>query len=426
MGTPHPHKPALLIPLALLAAAAVSQENVVPMGGRMALSDMRTLQPWIEIPAAARRDFDLGHAVFNTQWLPTGSGASGNQGLGPQFIETSCNGCHVDGARGRPPAPPQELSNSFVMQLGGRATAYGHVINTRAVAGHVPEGRITVTVGQRTGQYPDGERWTLRVPQYAVESLSLGQLPANAVLKPRIGPALFGAGLLDAVSQPAVDSIRQAQPRSVRGSAGGRFGWQGGAIALVDQTAIAFAREMGLTSEIEPLDDCTPAQATCSATVRSASPELPERLFHAVNTFQFLLAAPARASIDPAKDVAGARLFESTGCAACHVTELSVPRENGSMRIDPFTDLLLHDLGDRLADRTVSGRPVRSLWRTAPLWGLAFALKSGPIALLHDGRAASIEEAILWHEGQAEQARRRFMKLDAASRRQLLEWIATL
>ena len=410
---------------ALLAAAAWCQHKLPELAGRAVFEDSGRPPPWLAIPATTRRDFDLGHDVFNRQWVPGGTDVA-NGGLGPLFVENSCDGCHDDGARGRPPASPGQLSNSFVMQLGGPSTAYGHVLNTRAIDGHAAEGRVTLTWSQRTGRYRDGTQWSLRVPRYAMEDPAQGPLPAQTVLKPRIGPALFGVGLIDAVPQSALDAIRQAQPRSVRGRTAGRFGWQGGAISLVDQTAIAFAREMGLTSELQPDDDCTPAQHGCRAAPRSGGPELSERLFHAVNTFQFLLAAPARATIDAAIDTAGAGLFERTGCAACHVPQLPVPRDSGDIRIDPYTDLLLHDLGDGLADRTVDGRKVTSLWRTPPLWGLAHALHAGPVALLHDGRAASIEEAILWHEGQAGAARRRFMALDAKARRQLLDWIATL
>lgn len=408
----------------VLAMAALPQERIAELAGRVAFTDPLNPPPWTAIPAATRRDFDLGHSIFNTQWLP--AGATGNAGLGPQFVENSCDGCHDDGARGRPPTTSGGLSNSFVMQLGGALTSYGHVLNTRAIEGHAPEGRVTLSTRARTGRYADGQRWTLQEPRYAVSDLAIGALPAGTVLKPRIGPALFGVGLLDAVQQTAVDAIRDAQPASLRGSHGGRFGWQGDVISLVDQTALAFSREMGLTSEIQPQDDCTPAQAACRNAQQSGTPELSERLFHSVTTFQFLLAAPARAKIDPADDIAGAALFARTGCAACHVPELPVPRDSGAIRIDPHTDLLLHDLGEGLADRTVAGKPVASRWRTAPLWGLAHALQAGPIALLHDGRASSIEEAILWHEGQAGTARRNFMALDAALRRQLLEWVATL
>jgi CxxC motif-containing protein (DUF1111 family) len=408
----------------LLAAAALCQEKLAELAGRVAFTDARNPPPWTDIPAATRRNFDLGHTTFNTQWLP--AGATGNAGLGPQFVENSCDACHDDGARGRPPTASGGFSNSFVMQLGGALTSYGHVLNTRAIDGHIPEGRITVTMRERSSRYADGQRWTLQEPRYAVNSLAMGALPADTVLRPRIGPALFGVGLLDAVQQTSVDAIREAQPANLRGSTGGRFGWQGDAISLVDQTALAFSREMGLTSEIQPQDDCTPAQPACRNAQQNGTPELSERLFHSVTTFQFLLAAPARAMIDPAADTAGAALFARTGCAACHVPELPVPRDSGAIRIDPHTDLLLHDLGKGLADRTVAGKSVTSRWRTAPLWGLAYALQTGPVALLHDGRAASIEEAILWHEGQASAARRRFMAMDAASRRQLLDWIATL
>jgi CxxC motif-containing protein (DUF1111 family) len=410
----------------LLAAAALCQDKLPELRGRAAFSDPANPPPWIEIPATTRRDFDLGHTIFNTQWAPAGSGDAARVGLGPLFVESSCDGCHDDGARGRPPTALGQLSNSFVMQLGGPATAYGHVLNTKAIEGHAPEGRITISLRQRSGRYADGQEWTLREPRYAVVETAYGPLPMQTVLKPRIGPALFGAGLIDAVPQTALDEIRQAQSGRLRGSTGGRFGWQGGAISLVDQTAIAFAREMGLTSEIQMQDDCTPAQQSCRTAPQGGMPELSERLFHAVNTFQFLLAAPVRAKIDPQVDATGARLFESAGCAACHVPQLPVPRDSGDIRIDPYTDLLLHDLGDGLADRTVSGRMVTSRWRTPPLWGLAHALQAGPVALLHDGRAGSIEEAILWHEGQADSTRRRFMALDAGSRQKLLDWIATL
>lgn len=415
-----------MLAVALLSAAALPLENLPELAGRAAFSNPGNPPPWIAIPAATRRDFDFGHTVFNSQWVPAGTADIAAVGLGPLFVESSCDGCHDDGARGRASAAPGELSQSFVLQLGGPATAYGHVLNTKAIEGHAPEGRVTVSLSRRTGRYADGQPWALHEPHYAIVELAHGPLPAQTVLKPRIGPALFGVGLIDAVPQPALETIRQAQPRRLRGSTGGRFGWQGGAISLVDQTAIAFAREMGLTSESQPQDDCTSAQQACRLALQAGKPELSERFFHAVNTFQFLLAAPERANIEAAADAAGTRLFERVGCATCHVPYLPVPRDSGDIRIDPYTDLLLHDLGDGLADRTIAGRTVASRWRTAPLWGLAHALQTGPVALLHDGRAGSIEEAILWHEGQADAARRRFSALDALSRRQLLDWIATL
>ncbi len=397
------------------------------LAGRVAFADPRNPPPWIEVHPAARRDFEFGRELFSTPWQPAGQpDATSRDGLGPLFVQPSCGSCHHNAGRGQA-AEAGQLSSSFVMQLGGASTAYGHVLNTLAIAGHAPEGRVAITLRSRRGQYPDGQRWTLREPRYVLQALAAGPLPADTVLRPRIAPALFGVGLLDAVSQPAVDAIRAAQPEALRGTAGGRFGWQGDAISLVDQTALALAREMGLTSEFQSRDDCTPAQTQCNEAPQGGVPEVSEQLFHAVTTFQFLLAAPARGALSaPATDAAGAALFERVGCAACHAPRLLVPRDDGGILIDAYTDLLLHDLGPALADRSVADKVVSSRWRTAPLWGMAEAIRSGRLALLHDGRAASIEEAILWHEGQADAARRQFMALDAAARRQLLDWLATL
>ncbi len=257
----------------LLALVALSQQKLPELAGRVAFPDPRNPPPWTEVHAAALRDFELGRTLFNARWQPAGhADAERRSGLGPLFVEDSCDACHDDGARGRPPAAPGEHSNSFVMQLGGTLTPYGLVLQTRAIEGHVPEGRIVTTFRERTGRYADGQPWTLRQPRYAVTDPSLGRLPARAVLKPRIAPALFGDGLLDAVQQPVIDAIREAQPRHLRGNVGGRFGWQGDAISLVDQTAIAFAREMGLTSEPQPRDDCTAAQVACREAVHGPTP----------------------------------------------------------------------------------------------------------------------------------------------------------
>jgi CxxC motif-containing protein (DUF1111 family) len=425
VGQPRRHRAAWSMISALFLGTALGQEDGA-LAGRVAMTDPASPPPWTAVHAATKRHFDLGHMLFNAQWQPAGHPTSQLAGLGPLFVESSCSACHAGGARGEPSAAAGALSSSFVLQLGGPATAYGHVLNTRAIAGHAPEGRITVTWLPREGRHADGQRWTLREPRYGVIEASHGTLPADAVLKPRIGPQVFGVGLLDAVPASALEAIRIAQPPGLRGDIGGRFGWQGDAASLVDQTAIAFAREMGLTSHLISTDDCTQAQHDCREARQADSPELPEDFFHAVKTFQFLLAAPARASIDAPADAAGAALFERVGCAACHVPRLPVPRDSGAIRIDPYTDLLLHDLGEGLADRTVAGKPVPSRWRTAPLWGLAHALQAGPVGLMHDGRASSIEEAILWHEGQGQAARDHFMALDAATRQQLLNWIGTL
>lgn len=418
----------LVIAFALLAAAARGDDEIPQFAGRVVFADPRNPPPWTEMHPAARRDFDLGQLIFNSPWFPAGhADAAVRDGLGPLFVQPSCDGCHGSGARSRPAAVVGTLANGFVLQLGGPSTPYGHVLNTRAIEGHAPEARIEVTLRERSGRYADGRRWKTLEPRHRVLEGTAGPLPAATVLKPRIAPAVYGVGLLDGVPPATVDAIRQQQPESLRGSPGGRFGWQGDARGLVDQTALALAREMGVTSDLQPQDDCTATQTACREAQSGGTPEISERFFHALNTYQFMIGVPARAPMDAGVDAAGAALFASVGCAACHAPRLTVPREGDTtLVLDPYSDLMLHDLGEGLADRTIAGHPVQSRWRTAPLWGLSHALRSGPVALLHDGRARNVEEAILWHDGQAAAARGRFVALDAARRRQLLEWVATL
>jgi CxxC motif-containing protein (DUF1111 family) len=313
------------------------------------------------------------------------------------------------------------------MQLAGAEDVYGAVLNTAALPDHSREGHVQVAWTLRQGKYADGTAWSLREPRYSLTNLLYGPPRGDTVLRPRIAPAVFGAGLIEAVPAPALRAIRSGQPRAMRGRIGaGYFGWQGEAHDIQDQTARAFAREMGLTSALRPDDDCSRTQIACRASPQGGNPEVSSEFMHAVLTLQRELPAPARAVLPAETEDAGGKLFTGIGCATCHVERLPTLADGKPASIDPYTDLLLHDLGDGLADRRLDGRIVRSRWRTAPLWGLAHARRFDAIALLHDGRAASVEEAILWHDGQAAAARTAFTQLPAAQRRQLLDWVESL
>ncbi len=396
--------------------------------GRTGFADRRDPPARRPLDPAQQAAFDLGLLVFNTPWVAAGTPRTERRdGLGPLFVSASCDNCHNNGARGRPPEGGG-LSNSFVMQLDGPAgLPYGAVLNTSALPDHSREGQVEVNWTLRHGQYADGTTWKLREPHYALTRLLYGAPPAATVLKPRIAPAVFGAGLLEAVPTQALRVLRKQQPRQLRGELPpGRFGWRGDATDVEDQTARAFAREMGLTSRPRLRDDCSSAQVACRNSPQGGTPEVSDDFLQAVLTFQRELPVPARAALPVDQDAAGRRLFEQSGCAKCHVTTLPLTIDGTPARIDAFTDLLLHDLGDGLADRRFDGRVVKSRWRTAPLWGLAFAERFSELALLHDGRAASIEEAILWHGGQAENAQRAFQRLTAAERTLLAGWVGSL
>jgi len=399
------------------APAAVSN---VPFVNR------RDPPPYRKLNASETARYELGMAVFNTQFVVAGTAGAGRRdGVGPLFNAASCDECHNNGARGRGLTEDGPLPPSLVIQLAEPSPGnphdppgdpvYGRVLNTLSLEGLPPEGVATVHYESFSGRYPDGSPWSLRVPQYRLTQLRYGLLSPHTIVKPRLAPALFGVGLLD-----AADGAKEQ-------SSHGRFGWQASAVSIRDQTARAFAREMGLTSSDIQHDDCTATQTTCLKQPNGGTPEVSAELFDAVLTFQRWLAVPASPTPQ-----ARSGTFVQLGCAECHRAERSIKlSDSGGQPVEaviaPYTDLRLHDLGDGLADQTVAGKRVATKWRTAPLWGLGYrmSLESHP-TFLHDGRARSAEEAILWHDGEAASARDHFERLPAAERTALLHWLETL
>lgn len=437
----------------LIGLSALAQGAEAPIGIK-AFAEAQNPPPYRVLNATESTLADLGRSVFVTQWAPTGRPSNaGRIGVGPLFNATACNACHRGGERGRGPVGDGPAPVALVIQFGTPAAidaaesngdpVYGRVLNTLALEGVQIEGAVTVEYREIYGYYyPYGGRWALRVPEYRLVGLSRGPLAPNTVLKPRVAPALFGLGLLEAVPEAvinagAADSLgtrNAGKPvwhvrQGIRSL--GRFGWQGDAISIRDQTTTAFAREMGLTSAEHPEDDCTPAEADCRDRPNAGSPEVSNDLVDAVVAYLRTLAVPESAARAKAGSL-GSELFNSTGCAACHRPRLPVElREADGSKVSaviaPYTDLRLHDLGMDMADKTASGTKVLSRWITAPLWGLGYRLKSDNFAtFLHDGRARTTEEAVLWHSGEAAQATRKFLDLGPHAREALLAWIATL
>ena len=402
----------------MLAPAAVAASAVQVM---QPFDDPRDPPIWRSLDDAEQALHELGLTVFNTSWRPAGAARAGRiDGLGPVFNAASCDACHNNGARARAAVEPGLIPVSMVVQLSGpdgkaADPSYGHVLNTAAIDGYQPEAQIRVSYTERRGRYPDGRPWSLRVPSYRFDEVRLGPLRSEAVIKPRLAPALFGSGLLDAVPAEALAS---------NDPAAGRFGWQGNVPTLAAQTAQAFAQDMGLTSADFAHDDCGTADVRCRAAESGGEPEVSDQFLAAVIAYQRLLAVPASPPLDALSEQAGFSLFERHGCASCHRSSLPVSGIEDLSRIAPYTDLRRHDLGPKLADRNASGKVQPSRWRTAPLWGLGHAVRRPPYALLHDGRARSIEEAVLWHDGEAAPARRRFERSSVIERQRLLGWLS--
>jgi CxxC motif-containing protein (DUF1111 family) len=432
--------------VAILIGLSARAENAEAPIGRQPFVDRLHPPSFRLLDQTELARVNLGRSVFDTEWAPAGApGTAGRVGVGPLFNASSCNACHNEGERGRGPLGDGPAPTALVIQLeahpGDQQTepsgdpVYGRVFNTLALDGVKPEGAVLVRYTEIDGYYyPFGGRWSLRVPHYRLVGLNHGSLAPGTVIKPRLAPALFGAGLLEAVPEEAI-SAKLSGTLAWHSRQGnrllGRFGWQGDAVSVRDQAANAFAREMGLTSYEHTSDDCTSSEADCGAQSSGAAPEVSEELLDAVVTFVRTLAVPA-SPVPQQQDSSGSQLFADIGCAACHRPRLPVelPRSDGTKLagvIGPYTDLQLHDLGSEMADETASGTKVVSRWRTPPLWGLGYRLKvEDHPTFLHDGRARSAEEAILWHSGEAAHAKRRFIDLGPRARESLLRWLETL
>lgn len=448
------------------AAPTPTSTDAAPIGTQP-FTNRRTPPSYRKLSDAEFARYDLGMAVFNTQFVPAGTPNAGRRaGVGPLFNSSSCDSCHNNGARGRGPTEDGPAPTSLVVQLATPPTrnptdpegdpVYGRVLNTIALAGVPPEGVAMIRYEEISGHYPDGSAWSLRAPHYTLTNLHYGPLSPGTIIKPRLAPALFGAGLLDAATVDNESGATRSgatipggtalgttpagapRPRSPSAThappdlpAHGRFGWQASALSVRDQTARAFAREMGLTSADIHSDDCTTAETACQQQPSGASPEVSDDIFNAVISFQRWLAVPASPTPHPFPD-GDAIAFTKLGCVGCHQPRLQVALtedsgNNVAAVIAPYTDLRPHDLGARLADETVAGKKVTTQWRTAPLWGLGYrmSLERFP-TFLHDGRGRSAEEAILWHDGEAAAARIRFEQMPAPERKAFLHWLETL
>jgi CxxC motif-containing protein (DUF1111 family) len=415
--------------------------------GTQPFTDHRNPPSYRKLTDAEFARYDLGLTVFNTQFVPAGAPNAGRRaGVGPLFNASSCDSCHNNGAHGRGPTGDGPAPSPLVIQLATTPTknptdpegdqVYGRVLNTIALDGVPPEGVAMIRYQETPGHYPDGSAWSLRVPHYTLTNLRYGPLSPRTLVKPRLAPALFGVGLLDAAGRDlaarhTVGPDAAGRDPAAFDQAHGRFGWQATALSVSDQTARAFAREMGLTSTDMPSDDCTPAETACLQHPNNGSPEVSADIFSAVVSFQRWLAVPGSPTPHSVPDQ-DAKTFADLGCAACHQPRLAITPPDADAKtiaavIAPYTDLHLHDLGSRLADETVAGKKVSSKWRTAPLWGLGYrmSLEHFP-TFLHDGRARSAEEAILWHDGEAAGARDHFEHLPALQRKAFLRWIETL
>jgi CxxC motif-containing protein (DUF1111 family) len=402
--------------------------------------------------AQHKQYFSDGKSFATDNWVIPPSSTTGRDGLGPLYNARACDECHRANGRGRPPLGPEEPIAGLLFRLsvaGDPPTpepTYGEQLQPYGNPGIPREALPVIDAQEASGSYPDGASYSLLTPSYAFESLGYGPMAANTLISPRVAPQLIGMGLLERIPEETLLGLEDPDDEDGDGISGrlryvdypdgsrspGRFGWKGSQPSVREQTAAAFHEDIGVTTKLHPAANCTAAEAACSLALNGGEPELPDQYFDNVVTYASLIAVPARRDLDDASTSAGEKLFESSGCSSCHTPSLETgPSEDypelGHQLIHPFTDLLLHEMGPELADERPEGNASGSEWRTPPLWGIGLLQTvSGHTRLLHDGRARSAEEAILWHGGEALTARQRFAALSAAERSALLAFLDSL
>lgn len=424
---------------------------------------------------ARELDFKIGNGLFRKFWVSSPSSTRSSDGLGPLYNARACQSCHLKDGRGHPPASNKVEDRSVSMFLrlsiapqtgrqradiaAGRLSvvpdpAYGGQLQELAVQGHAGEGRMQISYTDETVSLAGGEMVTLRRPHYRIVDLGYGPLHPDVQLSPRLTPQMIGLGLLEAVSEADILARADPEDRDGDGISGranraysieqgrvmlGRFGWKAGQPTVLQQSAEAFAGDIGIGNWIVPkaAGDCTPAQPLCRSAPHGGTETKPEeeitrKMLELVGFYARNLAVPARRRATAPAVLEGRALFAAIGCAACHVPKLRTGSDSPDehlrdQTIWPYTDLLLHDMGEALADGRPEGLADGREWRTAPLWGIGLTeTVTGKAFFLHDGRARSIKEAILWHGGEAQRARDAFTSLSKEDRERLLEFVNSL
>ncbi|WP_316858492.1 di-heme oxidoredictase family protein [uncultured Cohaesibacter sp.] len=416
-------------------------------------------------------DFELGNAMFEKLWVSSPSSTRASDGLGPLYNARSCARCHIRDGRGHPPEPGDDKAVSMFLRIGiplrerqsetgipGYHTVdpdpvYGRQLQDFSLVGLASEYRLAIDYEEIPVALSGNEKAFLQKPTYRAENLGYGPLHEDTVISPRLAPQMIGLGLLEAI--PATDILVHEDPEDLDGdgisgranmvwseSYGlpmlGRFGLKAGKATIKDQSASAFFTDIGISTSLfgDPWGDCTKAQSDCRSMPHGDGDvrqfEVDDTGLALVTFYSRNLGVPERRDVDDPQVRRGKALFHDIGCAGCHrpnyVTHrLNNQPEQSFQLIWPYTDLLLHDMGEGLADQLPEARATGGEWRTPPLWGIGLTKAvSGHTRFLHDGRARSLLEAILWHGGEASKPRDAVVSMAPEDRAALVRFLESL
>jgi len=455
----------ILVVLCCLCACSKQPEvlefslNELRPGGSATLASINTrtfIHPSGNLSIDDELEFWDGLSFFRDPWVASPAITVDRDGLGPLYNARSCKACHSRGGRGRMAAEGVSSPMALLFRLGHGEkqladTTYGAQLQTFAVLTPTnnpkldAEGQINLQYEMIEGQFDDGAPYTLRKPHYRLVNLSQGPLAATTQLSPRYAPAIYGMGLLDAIDSADLVALEDEYDADQNGISArynrvpnvltgqlelGRFGFKGLHPNLNQQIASAFINDIGITNPYFPKETCQPTQSACLLEAKRVhgeqSPEIPMKLLRTTEFMSAHIAVQPTRKLNSPQAQQGRTLFYQLGCQGCHqpsfVTrnDYELPELAGQI-IWPYSDLALHDMGEGLADGKVEYRATGREWRTAPLWGIGLQPRiQGYQGFLHDGRARTISEAILWHGGEAKASQQGFVALPAHERAALL------
>ncbi|MZR12040.1 c-type cytochrome [Maritimibacter sp. DP07] len=429
-------------------------------------------QPSANIGFEGELKFKVGNGLFRKIWVTAPASTEASDGLGPLYNARGCQNCHIKDGRGHVPEGPDDNAVSLFLRASipaevaldlqevedyigaAEEPTYGGQIQDFGTFGQPAEAKLDISYEEIPVELAGGEVVMLRDPTYTLTDLAYGALHPDTMLSPRLTPQMIGLGLLEAISAQDILARADEEDADGDGISGrpnlvwsveydkvmlGRFGLKAGTPTIRHQSAAAFSGDIGISTPLFPdaWGECTDAQTACIEARHGDSDmhdgfEVDQTGLDLVTFYARNLAVPARRGADDPQVLHGKRVFYETGCAACHTPKFVTNRledrpEQSFQLIWPYSDMLLHDMGEGLADNRPEGRATGREWRTAPLWGIGLTeVVSGHANYLHDGRARSLMEAILWHGGEAQAARDTVAALPKPDRDALVAFLESL
>lgn len=420
--------------------------------------------PAANLPMSKRLDFSVGNSFFRNPWVQAPASTDARDGLGPLFNTNGCQNCHVKDGRGHPPEENDLHAVSMLVRLSIPAMSaeqkkayikdgvipeptYGGQLQDFALQDQTPEGTIKITYSDVPVTFADGTKVVLRKPKVEITDLGYGPMHPDTMLSARVAPPMIGLGLLESIPDETLQAWSDEADQDNDGISGkvnkvwdvqkqdfaiGRFGWKAGQPTLMQQNAAAFNGDVGLTTRLFPNENCTSAQTLCDELPNGGKHEVSDNILQFVEFYSQHLAVPVRRNVEDPQVKLGQTLFNDIGCQSCHKTNIQTAQREGlpalsNQIIHPYSDMLLHDMGEGLADNRPEYLANGQEWRTTPLWGLGYTEEvNGHTYLLHDGRARNVMEAVLWHGGEAEMSKQKVLKLNVNEREALIAFLNSL